>query len=133
MSKALDTTPHGALALLLRHMGHPEELIRLLHTLICGSTLRIVTAHGPTLTIRLHCGLRQGSAESTVLYFLLLEPLLRCLARKAQGDAVPLLVQAYCDHLLLIAHMLSQFLECAEVIARYLADMGIALNLAKFS
>ena len=66
LSKAFDTAPHGALAFLLRHMGVPEELIRLFHTLSCGSLVRIVTAHGPTPSIRLHRGLRQGSAESAV-------------------------------------------------------------------
>ena len=134
VSKAFDTAPHGALALLLRHMGVPEELIRLFHTLSCGSLVRIVTTHGPTPSIRLHRGLRQGSAESVVLYLLLLEPLLRSLACKAQGDArhaVPPLVQAYCDDLLLIAHSLPQFLEYGAAIARYLTDMGMSLNVGK--
>ena len=134
VSKAFDTAPHGALALLLRHMGVPEELIRLFHTLSCGSLVRIVTAHGPTPSIRLHRGLRQGSAESAVLYLLLLEPVLRSLACKARGDArhaVPPLVQAYCDDLLLIAHSLPQFLEYAAAIARYLTDMGMSLNVGK--
>ena len=40
VSTAFDTAPHGALALLLRHMGVPEELIRLFHTLSCGSLAR---------------------------------------------------------------------------------------------
>ena len=96
VSKAFDTAPHGALALLLRHMGVPEELIRLFHTLSCGCPVRIVTVHGPTPSIRLHRGLRQGSAESAVLYLLLLEPLLRSLPCKARGDArhaMPPLVQ----------------------------------------
>ena len=134
VSKAFDTAPHGALALLLRHMGVPEELIRLFHTLSCGSLVRIVTAHGPTPSIRLHRGLRPGSAESAVLYLLLLEPLLRSLACKAQGDAchaVPALVRAYCDDLLLIAHSLPQFLEYAAAIARYLTDLGMSLNVGK--
>ena len=134
VSKAFDTTPHGALALLLRHMGVPEELIRLFHTLSCGSLVRIVTAHGPTPSIRLHRGLRQGSAESAVLYLLLLEPLLQSLVCKARGDArhaVPPLAQAYCDDLLLIAHSLPQFLEYAAAIARYHTDMGISLNVGK--
>ena len=87
VSKAFDRAPHGALALLLRHMGVPEELIRVFHALSCGSLVRIVTAHGPTPSIRLDRGLRQGSAESAVLYLLLLEPLLRSLACKARGDA----------------------------------------------
>ena len=134
VSKAFDTAPHGALALLLRHMGVPEEVIRLFHTLSCGSLVRIVTAHRPTPSIRLHRGVRQGSAESAVLYPLLLEPLLRSLAYKARGDtrhAVPPLVQAYCDDLLLIAHSLPRFLECAAAIAQYLTDMGMSLNVNK--
>ena len=125
VSDAFDTAPHGALAPILRHMGVLEELLRLFHTLSCGSLVRIVTAHGPTPSIRLHRGLRQGSAESAVLYLLLLEPLLRSLACKAQGDArhaVAPLVQAYCDDLLLIAHSLPQFLEYAAAIAHYLTD-----------
>ena len=132
--RSFDTAPHGALALLLRHMGVPEKLIRLFHTLSCGSLVRIGTAHSPTPSIRLHRGLLQGSAESAVLYLLLLKPLLRSLACKARGDArhaVPPLVQAYCDDLLLIAHSLPQFLEYAAAIARYLTDMGMSLNVGK--
>ena len=108
-------------------MGVPEELITLFHTLSCGSLVRIVTAHGPTPSIRLHSGPRQGSAESAVLYLLLLEPLLRSLACKAQGyarHAVPPLVQ-------LIAHSLPQFPEYAAAIAQYLTDMGMSLNVGK--
>ena len=134
MSKAFDTAPHGALALLLRHMAVPEELIRLFHTLSCGSPVRIVTAHGPTPSIRVHTGLRQGSAESAVLYLLLLEPLLRSLACKARGDAphtVPPLVQAYYDDVLLIGHSLPLYLEYAAAIAQYRTDMGMSLNVSK--
>ena len=40
------------------------------------------------------------------------------------------LVQAYCDDLLLVAHTLPRFLECAEEIAQYLADMGMSLNVS---
>ena len=133
-SKAFDTAPHGPLALLLHHMGSPEELIKLFHTLGCGSTVRIFTAHGPTPSIRLHQGLQQGSAESAVLYLLLLQPLLRSLAIKAQTDArhaVPPLAQAYSEDLQLIAHSLPQFLEYAVAIAQYLAGMGMSLNVSK--
>ena len=134
VSKAFDTAPHGALALLLRHMGVPEELIGLFHTLSCGSLVCIVTAHGPTLSTRLHRGLRQGSAESAVLYLILLETLLRSLACKARGHArhtVPPLVQAYCDDLLLIAHSLPQFPGYAAAIAQDLTDMGMSLKVSK--
>ena len=69
-----------------------------------------------------------------MLYLLLLEPLLRSLASKAEGDAhhaVPPLVQAYCDDLPLIAQSLPQFLEYAAAIAQYLMDMGMSLNVSK--
>ena len=134
VSKAFDTAPHGALALLLRHMGVSEELIRLFHTLSCGSLVRIVTAHGPAPSIRLHRGLQQGSAESALLYLLLLEPLPRSLACRARGDTrhdVPPLVQAYCDDLMLIGHSLPQFVEYAAMIAQYLTDMGMSVNVSK--
>ena len=96
--------------------------------------MRIVTSHGPTPSIPLHRGLRQGSAESAVLYLLLTEPLFRSLASKAQGDArhaVPPPVQAYCDDLLLIAHSWPHLLEYAAAIAQYLTDMGMSLNVSK--
>ena len=115
-------------------MGVLEELIKLFQTLGWGSTVRIVTLHGPTPSVRLHRGLRQGNAKSALLYLLLLEPLLRSLAPKAQGDirrAVPPLVQAYSDDLLMIAHSLPQFLEYAAAIAQYLTDMCMFLNVRK--
>ena len=132
--KAFEPAPHWALAFLLHHLGVPEKLIKLFHTLSCASAVRNVTAHGPTVSIRFHRGLRQGSAESAVLYLLLLEPLLRSLARKAHPDtrhAVPPLVQAYCDDLSLIAHSLPQLLEYAAALAQYLGDMGMSLNVGK--
>ena len=112
----------------------PEELIKHFHTLSYGSTVHIVTTHGPTPSIRVRRGLRQGSAESTVLYLLLLGPLLRSLARNAQEDAchaLPPLVQANCDDLLLIVHCLTEFLGYTALIAQYLADMGMSLNVGK--
>ena len=66
-----------------------------------------------------------------MLYLLLLEPLLWSLAHTAQGDArhaVPPLVEAYCDNLLLKARSLPQFVEYAAAIARYLAEMDMSLN-----
>ena len=44
---------------------------------------------------------------------------------------MPLLLQAYCDDLLLIAHFLPHFLEYTAAIAHYLTDMGMFLNVGK--
>ena len=134
VSKAFDTAPHAELALLLRHMGFTEELVRLLYTLGCGFLVHNVTTRGPRRSIRLHRGLRQGIAQCAVLYLILVEPLLRSLACKARGDAlhtVTPLVQGYCDDLLLIAHSLPQLLEYAAAIAQYLTDWGMSINVGR--
>ena len=131
VSKAFDTTPYGMLAVVLCHMGVPKELIQLFHTLGCGSTVRIVTAHGLTPCICLHWGLWQSSAESKVLYLLLMQPLLRSLASKANGDQRHALrppVQAYSNDLLIRSHRPQLFLEYATI-ATYLTNMDMLLNL----
>ena len=43
------------------------------------------------------------------------------------------LLPAYCDYLLLIAHSLPQFLEYAEAITHYLADMAMSPKVDKFA
>ena len=136
VSKAFDTAPHGALAYLLRHMGVPKSIIALFQRLSCESSVRIVTAHGLTEPVVLRRGLRQGSAESAVLFALLLEPMLRELDAKSgggggQGRTVRALVQAYCDDIPLFAHDLSQFTKLAELVATYLWHMGMGLNVKK--
>ena len=132
VSKAFDTALHGALALLLRHMGVLEELITLFHTLSCSSTVcnnaRSHSEHPPpsTLKARQHGNRRALPPPPTAP---LAEP-----CPQAQGDAchaVPPLVQAYCDDLLLTSHSLTQFLEYATAIVEYLADMGMSLNVGK--
>ena len=81
--KALDTAPHGALQLILRHLSVPPEVIDLLLLLHTCARLRIVTAHGLTQPVHMLRGVRQGNPESPLLYAHLLEPLLR-----AQGHRV---------------------------------------------
>ena len=64
--EAFGMTLHGALALLLHHIGVPEELIeeliQLLHTLSYGSTatVRTKTVHGLTQASCLHKGPQVG-------------------------------------------------------------------------
>ena len=75
--KAFDTAPQGALHLILCHLYVPQAIIDLLLFPHTAARLRIATAHGLTQPVHMSCGVRQGNAESTLLYALLLEPLLR--------------------------------------------------------
>ena len=80
--KAVDTAPHGALQLILRHLSVPPEVIDLLLLLHTCSWLRIGIAHGMIQPVHMLRGVRQNNPESPLLYAVLLEPLLR-----AQGPA----------------------------------------------
>ena len=109
--KAFDTTPHGALNLILRHLSVPLEVIDLLLFLHTCAGLRIVTAHGLTQPVHMLRGVRQGNPESPLLYPLLLEPLLRAQGQRLRppGEAERGLIQAYIDDLLVVAHTLQHF------------------------
>ena len=128
--KALDTAPHGALHLILRHLSVPRDVIDLLLFLHTCARLRIVTAHGLTQPVYMLRGVRQGSPESPLLYALLLEPLLRAQGHRLRppGGAEHGLIQAYIDNLLVVAHTLQHFVEGVEAVAAYLGMMGMELN-----
>ena len=133
--KAFDTAPHGALYLILRHLSLPPEVIDLLLFLHTCARLRIVTAHGLTQPVHMLRGVRQGNPESTLLYALLLEPLLRAWGHRLRppGEAERGLIQPYIDDLLVVAHTLQHFVEGVEAPAAYLGMMGMELNPRKCS
>ena len=121
--KASDTTPHGALHLILRHLSVPPEVIDLLPFLHMCARLRIVTAHGLTHPVHMLRGVRHGNPESPLLYALLLEPLLR-----VQGHRLRPPGEAYIDVLLVVAHALQHFAKGVEAGAAYLGMMSMELN-----
>ena len=128
--KAFNTTPHGALHLILRPLSVPPEISDLLLFLHTCARLRIVTAHGLTQPVHMLRGVRQGNPESPLLYALLLEPLLRAQGHRLRppGEAEQGLIQAYIDDLLVVAHTLQHFVEGVEAVATYLGMMGMELN-----
>ena len=128
--KALDTAPHGALHLILRHLSVRPEVIALLLFLHMCATLRIVPAHRLTQPVHMLRGVRQGNPESPLLYALLLESLLRAQGHRVRPprEAERTLIQAYIDDLLVVAHTLQHFVEGVEAVAAYLGMMGMELN-----
>ena len=128
--KAVDTAPHGALHLMLRHLSVPPEVIDLLLFLHSCTRLRIVTAQGLTQPVHMLRRVPQGNPEIPLLYALLLEPLLRAQGHRLRppGDAERGLIQAHIDDLLVVAHRLQHLVEGVEAVAAYLGMIGMELN-----
>ena len=131
--KAFNRAPHSALHLILRHLSVPLAVIDLLLFLHTEARLRIATAHGLSQPVHIRRGVRQGNPESPLLYALLLKPLLRAQGHRLRppGEAERGLIQAYIDHLLVLAHTLQHFVEGVQAVAMYLGMMGMELNLRK--
>ena len=62
--KSFDTTPHGALHRILRHLSVPLEVIDLVLFLQTCARLRIVTAHGLTQPVHMLRGVPQGNHKA---------------------------------------------------------------------
>ena len=124
--KAFNTAPH----LIMRHLSAPPEVIDLLLFLHMCARLRIVTAHKLTQPVHMLRGVRQGNRESSLLYALPLEPLLRAQGHplRPPGEAERGLIKAYIDVLLVVAHTLQHLVEGVEAVAAYLRMMGMQLN-----
>ena len=128
--KAFDTARHDGLHMILHHLSVPPEVVDLLLFLHTCARPGIVTAHGPTQPVPMLCGVRQGNPERTLLYALLLEPLLRAQGHRLcpPGEAERGLIQAYIDDLLVVADMLQYFVESLEVLAAFLRRMSMELR-----
>ena len=126
--KAFHDAPHGAHHLILRQLPVPRAVIHLLLFLHTCARLRIVTAHGLTLPVHMLCGVLQGNLESSLLYALLLEPLLRAQGHRLRppGGAEQGLIQVYIDDLLVVAHTLQHFVESVEAVAACLGMVGMS-------
>ena len=128
--QAVDTAQHAALRLILRHLSMPPAVMDLPLFLHAAARLRIVTAHGLGQPVHMQSGDRQGNLESSLLYVLLLQPLLRAREHRLRppGGSKRGLIQAYIDDLLVVAHTLQDFAEGIEAVAAYLKMMGMELN-----
>ena len=126
-SKAFDSAPHGAISLVLTHLGMPQNLRSLFLFAHVGARVRLIAAHGLTEVVILHRGVRQGAVESPILYNLLLEPLLRALPSSVQINPDSLL-SGYCDDLVLIVHSWEDLHSAVEYMSKYLAALGMSFN-----
>ena len=108
----------------------PPEVIDLLLFLHTAARLCIAMAHGLTKPVHMLCGVRQGNPQSSLLYALLLEFLLRAQVHSLRppGEAKRGLIQTYIDDLLVVANRLQHFVKGVESRDAYLGMMDMELN-----
>lgn len=108
---AFGSIPHSALLSTLTHMGFPRALVEFIENVYTGATTEVLTPQGPTATIPIYSGVKQGCPLSAILFNLSLELILRktksaasTLKRgPAKHHGIPISVLAYADDLVVIA------------------------------
>jgi hypothetical protein len=76
---AFPSTDHKQLVRVLKLLGLPADLTRLVSNLYSGATIECITPHGHTTPVGIRRGTLQGDPLSPLLFDLMVEPLIRWL------------------------------------------------------
>eukprot|EP00662_Eupelagonemidae_sp_cell21_P057775 gene57775-biopygen116231 len=130
IQRAFDSVEPRLAMQYLDRLGVPIKLIHFLTAQIEGSTTRVWSAYGPTPSMTIQRGTRQGGCESPLLFLLLIDPLLHILSDKLACNERNRggYLAAFADDLL-IAHQDANVVRAAiRTVENYLCDIGCKLN-----
>ena len=74
---AFGSVPHAVVLTTLEHMGFPTNLVKMIQNVYTCATTEVIMPHGPTPSINIDCGVKQGCPLSAILFNLTLELVLR--------------------------------------------------------
>ena len=124
---------HEQLQYVLTSLGLPEDFIRVVKGLYAHASTRYLTPHGLTDSVPILRGTLQGDPLSPLLFDLMMEPLLRWLAKGSRGylpsnTSMAYPTQAYADDLTLLTDSLEDMLTQFDKLERFSTWSHILIN-----
>eukprot|EP01079_Euglenida_sp_SAG-EU17-18_P004070 gene4070-740_t len=131
--KAFDSLSHEALVHMLEYLQLPHAVIGMIKAIQLHSSVQVKTAHGKTKAFHPTQGVLQGMVDSAYLFALCMAPLLFELEDINLRLGVELSGggQGFADDLILHATSQQELMVYADVVFRYLAALGLEVNMGK--
>ncbi len=86
---AFPSTDHKQLVRVLKFLGLPADLTRLVSNLYSGATTEFITPHGHTTPVGIRRGTLHGDPLSPLIFDLMVEPLIRWLKATEKAMTLP--------------------------------------------
>ncbi len=107
MEKAYDKVEWNALEEVLKEMGLPENMIKLIMELNTNFKVKIESDFGETRVINVERRIRQGYPLSPIIFYLFIEPLLKWLEKREEGyiinkERIKIPSLAYMDNIVMV-------------------------------
>ena len=110
LEKSFDSVPRKMAMATLIWMGAPEAVVKIVESMYENTTGRVVVGSGMSNAFQVNIGLRQGSALSPLLFFLVMEIISR---KISTTDAMKKIM--YADDLVIVAEHREELQGAREV------------------
>ncbi|KAK7881417.1 hypothetical protein WMY93_029826 [Mugilogobius chulae] len=137
LARAFDTVSHRLIEESLLRRRADELVVQLIRDTYTGVEASVKTPSGPTGSIPLRLGVKQGDPLSLLLFNLALDPLLYLLDRYGEGLTVAgdqvLTAMAYADDLVLVSDRWEGMQRCLDITETFCLTSGLKANPSKCS
>jgi hypothetical protein len=134
LTNAFGSVPHSTIFKSLEWAGLNDEAIQVVSRLYNNNTTIIRSSIGPTPSITINAGVKQGCPLSPIIFNLAIEPILRAVSRPNVGYQLcnqKIDSLAYADDLALIAKTPAELQQLMNITGRIAAWTGLQFNARK--
>ena len=136
LRKAYDSVNFTVLEKVMQSLGLAQEDVGLAMNMLKMQSQQCMTSEGLSGTVRPKNGVAQGSAESPMLFAMLLEPLIRTLEQKYSHlgfkmGGTSIVIQCYADDMVVLSESAEGLQTLLNVVGDYCQYSGLAINVGK--